>query len=345
MIPFASLLLAAGALAQDPAPWLHYPGDAEQAPGHNRRVVLLAGDEEYRSEEVQPLLARQLNRLGFECYVLFSQDPETGEVDPNNVHHFPGTQHLADAALLIVQLRFREFDDATMQPIVDFVEAGKPVIGIRTATHAFNYRQNLDSPYAHWSYRSKKWDGGFGRQILGETWITHHGNHGQQATRALPAPRQAHHPVMRGVGPCFGPTDVYGVRNLPEDCVVLMHGQVVIGMSPDDPLVEGKQNEPMMPVSWVRERELGEGRKQRVFTTTMGDAQDFSDPDLRRLLLNASLWCLGDEAAIPEHGFEASLSEVWQPTAFGFGSARTGYKPEDYRLGSPWTIRSESADE
>ena len=158
----ALVLTLCAPLAQD-ASVLHYPGDPEQAPGHGRLVVLLAGDEEYRSEEVQPMLARQLHQLGFSCSVLFSQNPETGEVDPNRLDHLPGTEQLAEAVLLVVQLRFRELPDAQMKPIVDYVQAGKPVIGIRTATHAFHYRQNPESPFAHWDFRASAWSGGFGR--------------------------------------------------------------------------------------------------------------------------------------------------------------------------------------
>ena len=355
MLALAPLLLATLALppqsvssatpAQVDAAWLHYPGDADRAPGNGRRVVLMAGDEEYRSEEVQPMLARQLNALGFECYVLFSQNPETGEIDPNQVSHIPGTELIADADLLVMQLRFRELPEAQMKPIVDYVEAGKPVIGIRTTTHAFHYRKNREDRYAQWDFRAKDWKDGFGRQILGETWISHHGGHGSQATRALPHPAQAHHPAMRGVGPAFGPSDVYGVRELPADATVLMDGQVVSGMSPNDPALEGKKNAPMMPVCWVREIPRGEGEAaQRVFTTTMGTADDWTDVDLRRLFLNASLWCLGEPEAIPLEGFQAALTETWQPTPFGFNQARTGYKPEDYRMGSPWAVEASAAD-
>lgn len=323
---------------------LHYPGDPEQSPGFGRRVVLIAGDEEYRSEEVQPMLARQLNALGFECIVLFSQDPETGEIDPNQQEHIPGTVWIQDADLLVLQLRFRALSDRNMLFLAEHLKVGKPVIGLRTSTHAFDYRKHPDSRFADWSFHSKEWPGGFGRQVLGETWVAHHGGHGSQATRALPHPAQAHHPVMRGVGPIFGPSDVYTVRELPADSIRLMDGQVVAGMSPDDPALEGAKNAPMMPVAWLREREYGSisreldgtPRRQRVFTTTMGTAADWSDVDLRRLFLNASLWCLRDEASIPLEGFPATLHEDWQPTAFGFNKARLGYKPLDYLHASPW---------
>lgn len=319
--------------------YLHYRGDPNKAPGQGRRIVLIAGDEEYRSEEVQPMLARQLHALGFECIVLFSQDPETGEVDPDQTTHIPATEWVQSAELLVLQLRFRALPEEQMKPIVDYIEAGKPVMGLRTSTHAFDYRAQPDSKYAHWSFHARDWPGGFGKQVLGENWVAHHGNHGSEATRALPIAAQAHHAVLRGVGPIFGPSDVYRVGQLPADAIPLMAGQVVAGMSPDDPAVAGEKNAPMMPVVWLRERALSDGEGspvQRVFTTTMGTADDWSDVDLRRVFLNASLWCLGEEAKIPREGFRAELREDWQPTPFGFGRARTGYKPQDYKLASPW---------
>lgn len=323
---------------------LHYPGDAEQAPGFGRRVVLIAGDEEYRSEEVLPMLARQLYRLGFECIVLFSQNPETGEIDPNQQQHIPGTEWIRGAELLVLQLRFRALPAEQMTQLVAHVQTGLPVIGLRTSTHAFDYRKLPESKFAHWSFHSEEWPGGFGKQVLGETWVAHHGDHGSQATRALPHPANVHHPVMRGVGPIFGPSDVYTVRELPADAIRLMDGQVVAGMSPDDPGLKGAKNDPMMPVAWLRERRFhwetpadgSEQTVQRVFTTTMGTAADWSDVDLRRLFLNASLWCLGDEAAIPLEGFPAKLNESWQPSNFGFNRARLGVKPLDYFFASPW---------
>ncbi|MFO0844289.1 MAG: hypothetical protein U0797_18145 [Gemmataceae bacterium] len=83
-------------------------------------------------------------------------------------------------------LRFRDLPDGQMKHIVDYLQAGKPMVGVRTATHAFNL--DKASKYARWSYNSGDWDGGFGRQLLGETWLSHHGQHGKEATRGVIAP-------------------------------------------------------------------------------------------------------------------------------------------------------------
>ncbi|MDF1800013.1 MAG: ThuA domain-containing protein [Planctomycetota bacterium] len=353
----AALTLAVAACTSTPphstmqqdARWLSYPGG--EGVGAGKRVVLVAGDEEYRSEEALPMLARLLSEHhGFECAVLFSQDPETGEINPDESTHIPGLELIDQADLLILQLRFRQLVDEDMAHVMDFVEAGKPLFGIRTSTHAFNYKGDSPSPFAKWTWTSKDPAGGFGREILGETWVAHHGHHGQEATRGLPHPDHADHPVLRGVDDVFGPTDVYAIRDLPADALTLLQGQVLAGMTPDSPPVEGAKNNPMHPVAWLRERPLasaaGAGNEgpnsgeagvatQRIFATTMGAATDLESEDLRRLFLNAGLWCLRMEDRIPRGGLEASMLGRYEPTDFGFGSYRKGLWPADYRDGTP----------
>ncbi|MCH2149772.1 MAG: DUF4440 domain-containing protein, partial [Phycisphaerales bacterium] len=138
----------------------------------------------------------------------------------------------------------------------------------------------------------------------------------------------------------FGPTDVYGIRSLPDDSTILLDGSVLTGMNPDDPPVTGPKNDPMHPVAWVRERPMADGETQRIMVTTMGTAEDFSSHDLRRLMLNGVAWCTGDEDAIPADGLDASLTGAWDPTPFGFGTHRRGHSPESYRYGSPWVSKA-----
>ena len=323
--------------------WLTFAGSKDQAPGHGRRIVLLAGDEEYRSEEAMPLLGRILSHeLGFECVVLFSQD-DSGEINPENLHNIPGLQLIDDADLLIVFLRFRELPDEDMAHIVDYVHSGKPVMAYRTATHAFSYRKNPESPYANWTYNSQDPSGGFGGHILGETWVAHHGHHGHEATRGVIPVDAKDHPIVRGADDIFGPTDVYAVGSLPKDTTVLVRGAILEGMNPDDQPVADERNDPMMPIAWIRERPMPDGSTQRIFVTTMGTAEDFSSTGLRRLSANAALWCVGQEGEIPPQGVRADSIGPWEPTAFGFSGHRKGnYKPNDFRDGSPWAENSAS---
>ena len=317
--------------------WLVYAGDADTAPGKGRRIVFVAGDEEYRSEEALPMLARGFAKHGFETVVLFSQNPDTGVIDPEELHHIPGIELVNTADVLVLQLRFREYADQDMKHIMDHVDAGKPVTALRTSTHPFFYRKNTDSPFAKWA--GNRPDGGFGKQIVGETWVNHHGHHGVQATRGIPHAANADHPVLRGVQDVFGPTDVYGIRSLPEDAVVMLDGGVLTGMKPTDPLLEGEKNNPMHPVAWLRERPMTTDTRQhdvqRIVVTTMGNAQDLSSADLRTYLLNGVLWQLHEEDAIPADGLDVELVGHWDPTPFGFGTHRRGFTPNDVRNGWP----------
>jgi hypothetical protein len=314
--------------------WLVYEGE----PGATacKRVVFVAGDEEYRSEEALPMLARLLSKHhGFECVVLFSQNPETGEIDPNESSHIPGLHLIEGADLLVLDLRFRELSDENMGHIMGHLEAGKPLVGIRTTTHAFNYKKNKESPYAKWTWTSADPKGGFGGEFLGETWVAHHGKHGSEATRGLIHKDAAQHQVLNGVQDVFGTTDVYAIRSLPADSTVLLYGSVRAGMAPASEAVEGAKNSPMQPVVWIREREWLPGRTQRILATTMGAATDWSSEDLRRLFFNGVFWTLGLQDQIPADGLEASMLGEWNPSNFGFNTFRTGQMPADYRDGIP----------
>ncbi len=310
--------------------WVTYPGG--DGPGAGRKVVLIAGDEEYRSEEAMPMLGKVLSvRHGFECVVLFSIDAATGTIDPEEQTNIPGLEALDDADLMVIATRFRELPDEQMKHIVDHVESGRPIVGLRTATHAFSYQRNPDSRYAHWSFRSETWPGGFGQQVLGETWVNHHGRHGRESTRGVVAPGAAGHPILRGVTDVWGPTDVYGVMNLGQDADVLLLGAVLAGMSPDDPPVEGPKNDPMEPLAWTRSYTGSGGKASRVFTTTMGSSTDFESEGLRRLVVNAVYWGLGLENRIPEQSDVRIVGE-YQPTDFGFGSHASGVLPSVHEL-------------
>ena len=156
-------------------PWVVYPGG--DGPGKGKSVVLISGDEEYRSEEALPQLAKILSKHhGFRCTVVFAVGKD-GTIDPNRQDNIPGLEALRKADLMIIATRFRNLPDDQMKEIVDYVESGRPVIGLRTATHAFAIKGS--KTYARYTHDSKEWSGGFGRQVLGETWINHHGSHGR----------------------------------------------------------------------------------------------------------------------------------------------------------------------
>jgi type 1 glutamine amidotransferase len=328
MLLLASLAGPAGAgRAEDP--WVVYKGT--DGPGKGKHIVLISGDEEYRSEETLPQLAKILSRYqGFTCTVLFAIDKNDGTINPNQNDNIPGLQALDGADLMVIFTRFRKLPDEQMKHIVDYVESGRPIIGLRTATHAF--AGGGSKTYARYNWNSTEWTGGFGRQVLGETWVNHYGSHGRQSTRGLIAKGAASHLILRGIGDSdiWGPTDVYEVH-LSGDCQRLVLGAILEGMEPTDKPIAGPKNDPMMPIAWTRTYTGAQGKAARVFTTTMGAAQDFASEGLRRLLVNACFWALGLEDKIPDKTKVDVVGE-FEPSPFGNNRFRKGVKPSDLAL-------------
>ncbi|HEV3080887.1 MAG TPA: ThuA domain-containing protein [Gemmataceae bacterium] len=328
LLLLSTLMSLTGPAARAADPWVVYDGFT--GPGKGKHIVLVSGDEEYRSEEALPQLAKILaSRHGFKCTVLFAIDPKDGTINPIIRDNIPGLEALDTADLMIIFTRFRDLPDEQMKHIVDYVESGRPIIGMRTATHAFGIKGN--KTYAKYAWDNKEWSGGFGRQVLGETWVNHHGQHGKQSTRGIVARGEESHPILRGIkdGDIWCPTDVYGVRlPLPGDSKPLVLGQVLQGMKPGDETVAGKQNEPMMPVAWVKSYAGPSGKSARVFATTMGASQDLESEGLRRLLVNAAYWSMGMEDKIPEKA-KVELVGEYEPLPFKFGGAAKGLKPSD----------------
>ena len=307
--------------------WVVYEGN--EGPGKGKHIVLVSGDEEYRSEEALPMLGKVLaTHHGFTCTVLFAIDPETGVIDPEVQTNIPGLHHLESADMMILFTRFRELPDEQMKHIVDYTNAGKPVMGLRTATHAFSYSRNLDSPYAKYSFDSEAFEGGYGRQVLGETWVNHHGHHGKESARGVIDEAMANHPILKGVDDVWGPSDVYGINDLTGDAQVLIHGQVLVGMDPTD---APKPDTITMPMVWIKTYTSDEGNTSRVLGTTMGASVDLESEGLRRLLVNGCYWCMEMEDAIPDRSVVDCAGD-YAPTFFGFGTFTRGVRPEDHAL-------------
>lgn len=318
--------------------WNDYAG--REGPGKGKKIVLVSGDEEYRSEEALSQLGKILAvHHGFDCRVVYAIDPETGIIDPNNRHNIPGLEALASADLMIIATRFRDLPDDQMAHIDAYLRRGGPVIGLRTATHAFNLPAK--KKYGHYGngYRGdkKEWQDGFGRLVLGEKWISHHGRHGGESTRGIIAPGKKDHPVNRGIekNSIWGPSDVYGVRlPLPGDSETLVLGAVLKGMKPGDEPVEGKKNDPMMPLAWVKSYQVPGGKKGQSFTTTLGAASDLVAEGSRRMIVNAAYFLLGLE--VPAGGTKVDTVGKFEASPFGFKKKtyflEKGMRPSDFAL-------------
>jgi len=317
-LSFLLVFLSFSCLAQNGKTFLQFEG--KEGPGKGKHVVLVAGDDEYRSEESMPMLAKLLSqRYGFKTTVLFPIEPSTGNIVPSFQNNIPGLEHLD------------ELPDDQTKYIEDFLKAGKPVIGLRTSTHGFAYSKNLTSPYAKWSFNSKTegWERGFGQRILGETWVNHHGIHAKEGARALMdgVKQMNDHPILRGVNDIWVPSDVYGIKNLPKEADVLIYGQSTAGMDDKAPLIWEKS---VMPIAWTKPYQIEGGKPGMAFTSTMGSSLDFQSEDLRRLVLNASLYLLGmPEVIKPDLSVE--IVGEYKPTMFGFDTFRKGMRVEDFK--------------
>ena len=326
MAGFCLFLLHSSCLAQNRVAsgklWVTFKG--EKGPGKGRHIVLISGDEEYRSEEALPELGRLLSEEhGFDCTVLFAIDRESGAINPTVTDHIPGLHLLENADMMVLFTRFRNLPAEEMVYIENYIRQGKPILGLRTATHAFNYPE--ESTYFKFSYNSKVpgWEGGFGKRILGETWISHHGEHGEEGTLTVKA--KVDHPILKGVDTIWVPTDVYSV-NPPANATVLLLGQPTQGMEASSP--PNLEKSPM-PVAWTKSYQVAAGGKVgKVFTTTMGSSVDLLDENFRRVLVNAAFWATGIEEQI-ESNLSVSLDENYHPTMFGFGTYIKNLTPKD----------------
>ena len=304
--------------------WVVFEGT--DGPGKGKHIVFVTGDEEYRSEESMPQLAKiAALRLGFKCTVLFAINKEDGAIDPMTLDNIPGLENLKDADAMVMFVRFRQLPPEQMNLILDYINSGKPVISVRTNTHPFNYPK--DHQFYEWTWNNSQ--GGFGARVLGQTWINHHGDHFGTSTRAIVVPEQVGHPVLRGVNKTFwGPSDVYGTLPLHGDCSTLVMGQVIEGKSPDGKPQEGKSQ---MPLVWTKTYTGTEGKPARVLTTTMGHSFDLKSEDLRRLLINACFWGMGLEDKIPAKANVDYIGE-YKPSKIGYGKCKKGVKPSDHKL-------------
>jgi len=301
--------------------------DGYDGPGKGKHIVLIAGDDEYRSEDLIPPLAKILAvHHGFKCTVLFAINKDDGTIDPSTLDNIPGLELLKKADLMVIFTRFRDLPDEQMKHIVDYINSGKPIVGLRTATHAFNFRKH--KTYAKYSFRSREFEGGFGRQVLGETWVSHYGHHQRESTRGLIAKGMENHPIVKGCEDIWGPSDVYGLTTLHGDSKPLIMGQVLVGMNPDDKPQPGKK---LVPVAWTKSYTGEKGKAARVFTTTMGHGGDLKSEGFRRLLVNACYWCLGMEDKIPARS-KVDFAGEYDPNPIGMGRHKKGLKPSDHKI-------------
>jgi type 1 glutamine amidotransferase len=227
-------------------------------------IVMMIGEDEYHTWETLPEFAeKELKPLGYRVSII--------NADATDKNRFPGLiAALKDADLLVLSVRRRTPPQDELEAVRAYLQSGKPLVGIRTACHAFALRPNekLASPeLASWQE--------FDPEVLGGHYTNHHANGILPAISVAPGAEAS--PLLQGVSiaKLSGHGSLYKVNPLEPDAVPLLFGAI-----PD---------QPTETVAWTRL--YGPG-KARVFYTSLGHPGDFESSDFRRLLLNGIHWAL-----------------------------------------------------
>ncbi|BCX48224.1 hypothetical protein HAHE_21320 [Haloferula helveola] len=313
-------ILAAAFVPLNAAPVVY---QGTEGPGAGKHIVFLASDHEYRSEESCPALARILAKHhGFKCTVVFGVDSK-GHIEAGS-SNLEGIEALGDADLMVIFTRFLNPSPEQMAHFEAYLNRGGPIVGMRTASHAFKIPAN--AKYAKYDFRSKvkRYENGFGHQILGNTWVGHYGQNHKQGTRTLLVPEQTNHPILRGVADgAFCHAGAYNGE--PRDgFTVLTKSQPLVSM---DPKAEPDTKKPPVASSWTRYYSTADGKQHRVFHTTQGASEDILDPNYRRLVINGIFWAAGLEDAIRKD-LPIDLVGPYQPTTFKMKGHVKGVKPK-----------------
>jgi len=279
------------------------------APPH---IVFVVGDEEYRSEESMPMLSEIAHReLGAKITICYSVD-SLGFVDPNRQDHITGLEALETADLMVMFTRFRALPDHELKYITDYVESGKPIIGFRTSTHAFLYKD--DSSKFH---MNNEWP----TKVFGQQWITHHGHFddGEKPLTAVSIIENKSDPILNGVMPFDAYSWLYhvdgGEWKLYGDSRPILEGRSLKsghekkGNLDKFPLTN--------PVAWTKTYTGKSGNTSKVFFTTLGHPYDWKNENMRRLAMNSIYWALNMD--VPQDGANVEFVSTYNPFNSGFG--------------------------
>ena len=297
----------------------------------DKHLVLIASDHEYRAEETIPALARILSvHHGFDCTVLFGTD-QNGEIQAG-ISNIPGLEALKKADGMVIFTRFLALPPEQMKHLDDYFNRAGPVLGLRTSTHGFNYKNDKDPYYKyHFRYTGKDYEGGFGHQVLGQTWVGHYGKNHTQSTRISIIPKQKENPILRGVKNIHVQAGGYNAE-AQKDWNILTMAQPLMTMKADG---APDKTKPPMASEWTRHYKGKNGKKGRVFTSLYGASEDLLNPGYRRMIINGVYWILGLENKIKSNS-KIDFVGPYNPSTFKNKGEVKGIKPSMYaKLDSP----------
>jgi hypothetical protein len=276
-------------------------------------------------------------RQGFKCNGAILGEAD-GTINPKRGESLSHPEALDSAEAIVMSLRFRHWDDATMRK---FERSHKTRRAPHCITDQYACVQRIRQGAAPGNRGITTLTGGWGKRVLGETWVSHWGKHKVEATRGETEPGEVSSPLLRGVKDVFGDSDVYEAYP-PADArhSIARHRAAGHEAGRPRPLitrsdrasdrVEQPVNQPAMPVAWTREITNSAGTMNRVFCTTLGAATDLKNEGLRRLVVNAVFWGLKLEAPAST---DVAPVDAYEPLMYGFDGFRRGIKAADHALG------------
>lgn len=263
-------------------------------PDNRPRAVFLIGEDEYKTEKTLPAFAgAELEPLGVRCTFVIA--------DPKTPHDFKGVEALDDADLLVVSVRRRAPTEQQMSLIHKYVDSGKPLVGVRTACHAFDAKGEVPAGHKVWPT--------FDPDVLGGHYTGHHDN--DLIPTVTVAQGAEGHPILTGVSASFsGHSSLYKTSPLAASARALLMGKIKTKQGTDLPAE---------PVAWVNL--IG---SSRVFYTSLGGPGDFEDGSFRRLLKNAVFWALNRQPGGEAHPSKRAAESGKPPVT----SAKEGHPVE-----------------
>ena len=316
-----------------------YTGSEKEKKG--KSLVLIASDHEYRAEETIPALARILAvHHGIDCTVLFGLNKD-GEIEAG-ISNIPGLEALKKADGMVIFTRFLALPPEQMKHIDDYLNRAGPVVGLRTSTHGFNYKNDKDPYYKyHFRYTGKDYEAGFGHQVLGQSWVGHYGKNHTQSTRIDIIKDKKNHPILRGVNKVHVQAGGYNAE-AKKDWDILTMAQPLMSMKPDG---ADDKTKPPMASEWTRHYQGKNGKKGRVFTSLYGASEDLLNPGYRRMIVNGVYWTLGLDNKIKPNS-KIDFVGPYKPTTFKNRGEVRGVKPSMYaKLDSPIPAKPEAEKE
>ena len=224
-------------------------------------VVFVSAESEYGAAESLPDFARELQiGHGLSCEIL------QGSTDRNSEerNYISGMESLSDADLAVLFVRRRAFPAAQIRHLRDYLDGGKPLVALRTASHAFDTRGDTPAGHVEW----REFDG----EVLGGNYHGHYGRGPISTVTAAPGAKS--HAILSGVEvPFTSKGSLYKASPLGKSARCLLVGSI-----PDH------ESE---PVAWTNRY-----KNARVFYTSLGHVDDFANPPFRRLLVNAVFWAM-----------------------------------------------------